>query len=144
MRSHAPVSVLLCDVDNFKQINDVHGHPIGDEVLQEVSSRLLDAVRLHDAVGRYGGEEFLVVLNGCGHEDVKVRAEEVRRAIDGRPVATAHGPIPVSLSVGAITIEKWDKYAAIEPYLKQADQALYRAKAAGRNVVMYAPLLVGV
>ncbi len=146
MRASAPspVSVLLCDLDNFKQINDVHGHFVGDEVLQEVSSRLLDAVRLHDAVGRYGGEEFLVVLSGCGQEGMKLRAEQVRVAIDARPISTAHGPIAVSLSVGAITIERWEKYMPIEPFLKQADEALYRAKAAGRNRVACAEPLLAV
>src|SRR6266702_7920757 len=85
IREHSPVSLLLCDVDHFKQINDVHGHLVGDEVLQEVSTRLFDAVRSHDAVGRYGGEEFIVVLNGCNGDDLKVRAEQVRRAISDLP-----------------------------------------------------------
>jgi len=143
-RTHAPVSVLLCDVDNFKQINDVHGHPVGDEVLQEVSARLMHSVRAHDAVGRYGGEEFLVVLSGCGNHDVRERAEQVRRSIGDPPILTAHGPLFVSVSLGAITIENWDKSMPIEPYLKQADMALYRAKAGGRNMVMYAESLVEV
>jgi diguanylate cyclase (GGDEF)-like protein len=143
-RVHAPVSILLCDVDNFKQINDVHGHPVGDEVLQEVSARLMNAVRAHDAVGRYGGEEFLVVLSGCGNDDLRERAEQVRQAIGAPPIATAHGPLFCSVSVGAITIENWDTSIPIEPYLKQADTALYRAKAGGRNMVMYAESLVGV
>jgi two-component system cell cycle response regulator len=143
-RTRLPVSVLLCDVDNFKQINDTHGHPVGDEVLQEVSTRLMDAVRTHDAVGRYGGEEFLVVLSACGYDDVKARAEQVRLAISTPPIVTAHGDLFVSVSVGVTTIEKWDKSIPIEPYLKKADTALYRAKAAGRNVVMYAESLVGV
>lgn len=144
VRTRQPVSVLLCDVDNFKQINDAHGHPIGDEVLQEVAARLQDAVRTHDAVGRYGGEEFLVVLSACGYDDVQARAEQVRLAISTPPILTAHGELFVSVSAGAITIEKWDKSIPIEPYLKQADAALYRAKAGGRNMVMYAESLVGV
>jgi two-component system, cell cycle response regulator len=143
-RTHVPVSVLLCDIDNFKQINDVHGHPVGDEVLQVVSARLIDAVRAHDAVGRYGGEEFLVVLSGCCNVDVRARAEQVRLSISTPPIMTAHGPLFVSASVGAITIEKWDKSMPIEPFLKQADAALYRAKAGGRNMVMYVESLVGV
>jgi two-component system, cell cycle response regulator len=143
-RTQAPVSVLLCDVDNFKQINDVHGHPVGDEVLQEVSARLMNSVRAHDAVGRYGGEEFLVVLSGCDNHDVRERAEQVRRSISAPPVVTAHGELLVSVSVGAITIENWDKSMPIEPFLKKADTALYRAKAGGRNMVMYADSLVAV
>jgi two-component system, cell cycle response regulator len=138
VRGSSPVSLLLCDIDNFKQINDVRGHLIGDEVLRDVSTRLMDAVRSHDAVGRFGGEEFLIVLGGCRGGDLKERAEQVRSSIGCLPFATTHGAISVSLSVGAITIEHWDKSLAIEPFLKQADLALYRAKGAGRDRVEYA------
>jgi two-component system cell cycle response regulator len=138
IREHLPVSLLLCDVDHFKQINDTHGHHAGDDVLQEVSTRLLGAVRSHDAVGRYGGEEFLIVLGGCSSEHLKQRAEEVRAAINGSPVLAKHGSISVSLSVGAITVESWDESIPIELLLKSADEALYRAKASGRDRVMFA------
>jgi diguanylate cyclase (GGDEF)-like protein len=138
IREHLPVSLLLCDVDHFKRINDVHGHQAGDEVLQEVSTRLLDAVRSHDAVGRYGGEEFLIVLGGCSSEHLKQRAEQVRTAINGSPVFTKHGSISVSLSVGAITVESWDESIPIELLLKPADEALYQAKASGRDQVIFA------
>jgi diguanylate cyclase (GGDEF)-like protein len=138
MRDRSAVSLLLCDIDHFKRINDTHGHLVGDEVLQIVSRRLLDAVRLYDAVGRYGGEEFLIVLTGCVGEDLRHRAEQVRIAISSFPIPTASGPIPVSLSVGAITIENWERALPIEFFLKQADDALYLAKAAGRDKVVYA------
>jgi two-component system, cell cycle response regulator len=138
IREHLPVSLLLCDVDHFKQINDIHGHQAGDDVLQEVSTRLLDAVRSHDAVGRYGGEEFLIVLGGCSSEHLKQRAEQLRTAINGSPVLTSHGSISVSLSVGAITVESWDESIPIELLLKPADEALYRAKASGRDRVIFA------
>jgi two-component system cell cycle response regulator len=137
-REPSPVSLLLCDIDHFKQINDIHGHPTGDEVLEEVSARLLDAVRPHDAVGRYGGEEFLIVLSGCNAERIKERAEQVRAAISDLPFSTTQGTISVSLSLGAITIENWDKSMPIEPFLKQVDEALYRAKASGRNRAAFA------
>jgi two-component system cell cycle response regulator len=142
IREHSPVSVLLCDIDHFKKINDVYGHQTGDEVLEEVSTRLLDAVRSHDAVGRYGGEEFLIVLGGCDSENLKERAEHVRESICISPFVTAQGPIPVSLSVGAITIENWAQSDPVGPYLKQVDAALYQAKASGRNRVVYAETLV--
>jgi two-component system, cell cycle response regulator len=138
IREHLPVSLLLCDIDYFKQINDVHGHQAGDDVLQEVSTRLLDAVRSHDAVGRYGGEEFLIVLGGCSSEHLKQRAEQVRTAINGSPVFTKQGSISVSLSVGAITVESWDESIPIELLLKPADEALYQAKASGRDQVIFA------
>lgn len=138
MRERSAVSLLLCDIDHFKRINDSHGHLVGDEVLQVVSRRLLDAVRLYDAVGRYGGEEFLIVLTGCVDEDLRNRAEQVRIAISSFPIPTTSGPISVSMSVGAITIENWEKALPIELFLKQADDALYQAKAAGRDKVVYA------
>jgi two-component system cell cycle response regulator len=138
VREHTSVSLLLCDIDHFKNINDVHGHLMGDKVLEEVSARLRDAVRAHDAVGRYGGEEFLVVLSGCTGDDLKNRAEQVRKAICGAYFPSILGPISVSLSVGAITVENWDKSLRIEPYLKRVDDALYLAKASGRDRVVYA------
>jgi two-component system, cell cycle response regulator len=141
-RELSPVSLLLCDIDHFKKINDIHGHPTGDEVLEEVSTRLLDAVRPHDAVGRYGGEEFLIVLSGCSAEHLKERAEQVRAAISNFPFSTAGGTISVSLSLGAITIENWDKSMLIEPFLKQVDEALYRAKESGRNRAAFAESFV--
>jgi two-component system, cell cycle response regulator len=141
-REHSPVSLLLCDIDHFKEVNDMYGHQTGDEVLEEVAQRLQDAVRSHDAVGRYGGEEFLIVMNGTRGDELKERAEQVRSAINCLPISTAQGLIPVSLSMGAITIEDWDKSLPIEPFLKEADDALYRAKAAGRDRVNYAETLV--
>jgi two-component system cell cycle response regulator len=133
-----PVSLLMCDVDHFKEINDQHGHLVGDEVLCELSTRLTNAVRLNDAVGRYGGEEFLAVLSGCPRHNLEEVAEQVRRAIDTTPFITSAGEISVAVSLGATTIEYWDPHASIEHYLKQADRALYQAKQAGRNRVAYA------
>jgi two-component system, cell cycle response regulator len=138
-----PISLLLCDVDHFKAINDAYGHLAGDEVLREVSSRLLGAVRSTDSVGRYGGEEFLVVLSGCPANHLRSLAEQVRRAIGEVPFSTASGPIAVTLSIGAITIEDWDDSTPIELILNEADTALYQAKRSGRDRVIYAdPLLV--
>jgi two-component system cell cycle response regulator len=137
-----PISLLLCDVDHFKMINDVYGHLVGDEVLREVSSRLLGSVRATDAVGRYGGEEFLVVLRGCPDEHLRTVAEQMRKAIGEVPFATACGPLSISLSAGAITIEHWDDSTPIELILNEADAALYQAKRAGRNRIMYADSLV--
>jgi diguanylate cyclase (GGDEF)-like protein len=140
IRERTSVLLLLCDIDYFKQINDVHGHLGGDEVLEGVSTRLRNAVRAHDAVGRYGGEEFLIILNRCAGDGLATRAEKVRKAISHFPFSAINGPIPVSLSVGAIAIENWDKSLPLEPYLKRADDALYRAKAAGRDQGAYAEL----
>jgi two-component system, cell cycle response regulator len=135
-RESTPVSVMICDIDHFKQINDVHGHLVGDEVLQQVSTRLQAFMRQYDAVGRYGGEEFLIVLGGCTASSLRKRAEELREEICGRAFQTKSGPIFVSMSVGAVTIEQWNRSTPVEPFLKEADAALYRAKEAGRNCVV--------
>jgi two-component system cell cycle response regulator len=137
-RERTSVSLLLCDVDHFKQINDFHGHLVGDEILQGVSVRLRNAVRGNDAVGRFGGEEFLIVLSSCPGNNLQHCAEKVREAISSNPFQTESGSISVSLSIGAITIESWDTSESIQSFLKQADTALYRAKAAGRDRVAYA------
>jgi diguanylate cyclase (GGDEF)-like protein len=141
-RDKTPVSVLLCDIDHFKRINDTYGHLVGDEVLQHVSKRLQETVRPHDGVGRFGGEEFLIVLTGCSADKLKRRAEQVREEICRAPFATKAGPVSVSMSVGAITIDNFSKADAIDLFLSEADIALYRAKAAGRNRVVYAEAMV--
>jgi diguanylate cyclase (GGDEF)-like protein len=143
-RDRSAVSILLCDIDHFKQVNDVHGHLVGDEVLQAVSERLLGSVRSYDAVGRYGGEEFLIVLSRCVGDDLQHRAEEVRRAINQSAIVSKGGPICTSVSIGAVTVEHWDETLPVEQLLSQADEALYQAKAAGRDQVVYANSQVAV
>ena len=129
------VSVLLCDVDHFKIINDTYGHPVGDEVLQEIAVRLQGAVRGKDFVGRYGGEEFLIVLNRCRAEDLVEGAERIRRSICEMPIMTQAGPLAVTLSLGASAVQESSSYSTLELLVKEADRALYEAKAAGRNCV---------
>jgi len=142
MRECFPISILLCDIDHFKRINDVHGHLAGDEVLREVSRRLLGAVRVTDSVGRYGGEEFLLVLSGCSREHLGFLAEQVRKAIGSTPFSTSFGEIPVTMSAGAVTIEDWNESIPIERFIHAADESLYRAKRSGRNQVVYADAAV--
>jgi two-component system, cell cycle response regulator len=137
-RDQSPVSVMLCDVDHFKRVNDTYGHPVGDEVLQEVSKRLQGAIRPHDAVGRYGGEEFLIVMGRTGQDELRERAEQVRSTIRCLPFLTSQGPVSVSLSMGIIAIEDWNNSLPVEHFLKEADDALYQAKADGRDRVVLA------
>jgi two-component system cell cycle response regulator len=131
-REHGCTVVMLGDLDHFKSVNDVHGHLVGDEVLREVARRLLGSARSYDFVGRYGGEEFLMVLNNCDTSHAMLRAEEVRKAVAGVPVQTARGPLPVTMSIGVIASKEWPGYGAQE-ILREVDAALYRAKEAGRN-----------
>ena len=136
-RERVPTAILLCDVDHFKSVNDTHGHLIGDEVLQEAARRLLLSVRSYDYVGRYGGEEFLVILNNCDSASAPGRAEEIRKAISDSPVETSIGPLQVTLSMGVHQTENWG-FRSIEELLHEVDSALYAAKAAGRNRASFA------
>ena len=132
-RRPSPLSLLLCDVDHFKRINDTFGHLIGDRVLQEVASRMRSAIRGYDAVGRYGGEEFLILLKDCEESALESRAEAIRSAISSTPIQAGEHQIPVSISIGAATCDDFENSASIEKILARVDAALYRAKHEGRN-----------
>jgi two-component system cell cycle response regulator len=136
-REHASTSILLGDVDHFKKVNDTYGHVVGDEVLREIARRLLHSVRSYDFVGRYGGEEFLVVLNNCDPASAPGRAEEIRKAICNRPIQTGSGALPVTMSMGVLLSRDWGM-RPVEELLHEADEALYAAKKAGRNCVRIA------
>jgi two-component system, cell cycle response regulator len=136
-RENATTVIILCDIDHFKNVNDTLGHLIGDEVLRETTKRLLASVRSYDFVGRYGGEEFLVVLNNCDPTFALARAEEIRNAIAQRPVQTVAGPVPVTVSLGLLLSHQWG-VRTVEELLHETDTALYAAKAAGRNCVRLA------
>ena len=136
-REQVSTSILMCDLDHFKKVNDTYGHLSGDDVLKETSKRLLASVRSYDFVGRYGGEEFLVVLNNCNPAFALARAEEIRKAISQRPVPTTSGLVPLTMSLGLLISKEWG-CQPVEELLRGADGALYAAKAAGRNCVKIA------
>lgn len=120
----------------FKQINDTHGHLVGDTVLREISERLQGSVRTYDFIGRYGGEEFLIIIPSCNPPDIKVGAERLRLAIANKPVETSAGPIPCTISIGVASAPMAeDGISELEALLKVSDEALYRAKDNGRNRV---------
>ena len=140
-REHSALTVLICDLDHFKQVNDAHGHLVGDEVLRCASSRLLGSVRSYDMVGRYGGEEFLILLTDCDATLATKRAEEIRSALSSRAVQTSVGPLRVTMSIGVLSITDWEEEYTSNQLLSAVDGALYRAKACGRNCVRIAELL---
>jgi diguanylate cyclase (GGDEF)-like protein len=136
-REQSSVALLLCDIDHFKSVNDTFGHVIGDEVLQEVAHRFLSSVRSYDCVGRYGGEEFLIVLINCEPRFATMRAEEIRKSMAAHPVQTSGGPVKVTISGGLLFSRDWGT-RPIEGLLSEVDAALYAAKSAGRNCIKVA------
>jgi two-component system, cell cycle response regulator len=133
-RVGGPIGVIMADLDHFKQINDSHGHLTGDAVLREAARRMVASVRNYDYVGRYGGEEFLVVLTECDSADLMATAERIRFSIAEKPIETDSGMVPVTLSVGlAAHVIRPDSPGV--DLVRAADEALYKAKANGRNRV---------
>jgi diguanylate cyclase (GGDEF)-like protein len=133
-RSKAATGLLMLDIDHFKNINDTYGHLTGDAVLKEVTQRIIRAVRGYDSVGRYGGEEFVIVLPGCDREQIEHGAERIRAAVDNGPIVVNDSKVSVTVSIGAAvtTVEKHGLISDTE-MLAAADSALYRAKKIGRN-----------
>ena len=131
-REGISLGVLILDLDHFKSVNDNYGHIAGDSVLREVTRRMQTDVRPYDAVGRYGGEEFLVLLPGCNREVTSVTAERLRKIISGLPIETATGSLKMTTSIGAVATGDWPQNAPSQ-ILQMADSALYRAKNEGRD-----------
>jgi diguanylate cyclase (GGDEF)-like protein len=132
-RSRTPLSIVMADIDHFKAINDRYGHLGGDQVLQEAARRLHAAFRKEDAVGRYGGEEFVVLAVGCEGPDAIRLAERFRHEVGLEPFAVGDTLIDVTVSVGVATGSAAD---GVQGLLKAADDALYSAKRSGRNTVV--------
>jgi two-component system cell cycle response regulator len=139
VRIGEPLGVMMADLDHFKQINDTHGHQIGDTVLREVARRMLASVRNYDYVGRYGGEEFLIVLAECSATDLIATAERMRAGVSRKPVETDAGSISVTVSIGIVAGQQLGALIQGETLLRAADTALYCAKTNGRNRVERAP-----
>jgi len=139
-RDDKPATVILADIDHFKRINDTLGHAAGDEVLKEVSRRLKEDLRPYDVVGRYGGEEFLLILPGCNLPNGVKRADEIRKIVSGKPITTPAGAVSVTVSMGISANDSLRDCTPAE-FLQEADTSLYRAKNNGRNrVEAFVPL----
>lgn len=138
-RTGESLGLLMADLDRFKSINDTLGHQAGDAVLRSISARMTEHMRPYDAVGRYGGEEFLLLVPDAGRAETLLVAERLRREVAQTVVPWEDEPIEVTVSIGATCFEGRE---AVEPdeLVRQADEALYRAKADGRNrVKLYRP-----
>lgn len=134
-REGASVGLILADLDNFKRVNDTRGHGTGDAVLREASKRMAVCIRPYDALGRWGGEEFLTVLPGCGMHDALKVAERMRSSLADQPITVQGGRVAVTASLG-VAVADAGSGVEIDDLIRAADVALYRAKAEGRNRVV--------
>ncbi len=135
-REDLPLSILMVDLDRFKQINDTRGHLAGDAVLREAAVRMKSAIRRYDSLGRYGGEEFLVVLPGCPGNGAAAHADRLRMSLGSEPFSFSCQPIEVTCSVG-IACRPRGASCDSDWLIREADRALYGAKERGRNRTEY-------
>lgn len=132
VREAQPFGVVLVDIDHFKNINDTHGHLCGDDVLKAVVERMKACIRAYDVIGRYGGEEFLVVVPAVDGPGAMALAERIRRIVESQPVRMPSGEVNVTVSLG-VAVSADPKRTDARDLLRLADEALYRAKNGGRN-----------
>ena len=135
-RSHKPVSVILADVDHFKKVNDTLGHLYGDDALKEIARRFRANLRVYDILGRYGGEEFLLVLPDCDLVSALVRADQLRACICSQPIVSSRQSQQITVSMG-VAISTESEGGDVSALLSRADLGLYEAKRQGRNRVVH-------
>jgi two-component system cell cycle response regulator len=134
LRENKPIAIVMVDIDHFKDLNDTHGHMAGDAVLREFTGRIARSLRPYDGVGRYGGEEFLVVLPGCDLPSGMKHAERLRALMADERFDTSEGRHTVTCSLGVASTSSADQ-KDMDSLIRAADAALYRAKRNGRNRV---------
>jgi diguanylate cyclase (GGDEF)-like protein len=135
-RDGSALTAVMIDLDHFKSVNDTYGHLAGDDVLRDVASRLTDSVRPYDAVSRYGGEEFLLILPQMDIAGLRDRLIAIHNAICHKPFEFLGGQVNLTCSFGVCTLF-CDQRLTVEQFLDRADRALYQAKHTGRNRIIY-------
>jgi diguanylate cyclase (GGDEF)-like protein len=136
-REKKPTGVIMLDVDHFKEINDFYGHAIGDQALLQVVSRLKRKVRKSDKIGRYGGDEIIIILPNCGLTEINKIGERLRLAVGRRRISTELDSVPITVSAGCATSDLPGTSSA-DKLIKAADGVLLKAKEQGRNCVVVA------
>lgn len=134
-RHEFPMSVLMIDVDHFKDVNDSYGHLIGDEVLRDMGRIIRESLRAYDIPGRYGGEEFCLMLPSTEVDNTMVVAERIRERIQDNTIRSTASPFHVTASIGVAGVAGEHGIQDAEDLIELADKALYRAKHSGRNRV---------
>jgi diguanylate cyclase (GGDEF)-like protein len=135
-RDRSTLTAVMIDLDHFKAVNDTHGHMAGDEVLREIANRLTESIRPYDAISRYGGEEFLLIMPDINAVRERDRLLMVHEAVCREPIRVAGGEVTVTCSFG-VSILFSDEKTSVEQFLDRADRALYEAKRMGRNRIAY-------
>jgi diguanylate cyclase (GGDEF)-like protein len=138
LRDKTPLSVILADVDHFKKVNDSFGHLTGDQVLKEIGTIFMRTLRPYDSVGRYGGEEFLLILPNCGMGSALVRGEQLRAAVQSARIRDGETLVQVTASFGVASV--LPSHDDADAVIRAVDSALYRAKGCGRNCVIEAEI----
>ncbi|MFQ5354678.1 MAG: GGDEF domain-containing protein, partial [Thermodesulfobacteriota bacterium] len=133
-RERRSVSIAMLDIDHFKNVNDTYGHQAGDAVLKACVERVSGCIRPYDFVGRYGGEEFLLVLPGTDETSAKLVCERIRERVQAEPFTYDEIKIHCTLSIGIAT---WSGREDVDKLLEASDKALYVAKNSGRNCVIF-------
>jgi len=139
-RENTPTGVVMIDIDHFKRINDRYGHLIGDEVLVEVADRLKNAIRPYDRIGRYGGDEILVVLPNCGNKEAINIAKRLYNSVANEKIPTEVGSLKINISIGCVSNEKFLQVSKME-LIQASDNALLSAKKKGRDRIILSKFL---
>ncbi len=140
LRYHRPLSIILFDVDGFKQANDTFGHAMGDTILMQITRAAASQVRGADVLARYGGDEFIILLSQTDVQQALAVAERVRTCVANTHVESDNGPVAITISVGVAEMVHTPRDQSVEDAIRRADQALYAAKARGGNQTVTHPI----
>ena len=138
VRKDSSIAIVMVDFDNFKPINDTYGHLVGDEVLQGCSRLILSSLRSSDVLGRWGGDEFMVILPGVDREQATMILQRIQEAITQEALITSSGTIKTSVSMGGVIVIPNEQQETIEYWIGKADDELMKVKRSGKGQFQFA------